>query len=70
MIRYFLKGTRCDAINTVIVAAYSMRHWMNIHALSSFVSWLLMMVRRLENMILENENQYTCDYSILAMVAE
>lgn len=50
MIRNFLKGTRGDAINTLMAAAaYSMRKWMNKHVASLFVSWLLALSRRLEN---------------------
>ena len=45
-------------------------HWMNKHALSSFVSWLLTLVRRLENVLFENENQYAWKDSTLAMVAK
>ena len=33
------------------VAAYNMRHWMNKHAASSFVSWLKTLVGCLENLI-------------------
>ena len=67
----YLKGTLGDAINTMMAAAaYNMRHWMNKHALSSFVSWLLTLVRRLENVLFENENQYAWKDSTLAMVAE
>ena len=29
MMRNFLKGTRGDVINTLMAAAYNMRHWMN-----------------------------------------
>ena len=71
MMRNYLKGTLGDAINTMMAAAaYNMRHWMNKHALSSFVSWLLMLVRRLENVLFENENQYAWKDSTLAMVAK
>lgn len=71
MMRNYLKGTLGDAINTMMAAAaYNMRHWMNKHALSSFVSWLLTLVRRLENVLFENENQYTWKGSTLAMVAK
>ena len=45
--------------------AFNMRHWMNKNALSSFVSWLLTLVRRL----FENENQYAWKDSTLATVA-
>ena len=52
MMRNYLKGTRGDAINTLMAAAaYNMRHWMNKNALSSFVSWLKALVGRLENVI-------------------
>ena len=70
MMRNNLKGTLGDAINTMMAAAYSMRHWMNKHALSSFVSWLLTLVRRLENVLFENENQYAWKDSTLATVAK
>ena len=70
MMRYYLKGTLRDAINTMMAAAaYNMRHWMNKNALSSFVSWLLTLVRRLENVLFENENQYAWKDSTLATVA-
>ncbi len=69
MMRNYLKGTLGDAINTLMAAAYNMRHWMNKNASSSFVSWLLTLVRRLENVLFENENQYACRYSVLAGVA-
>ena len=71
MMRNYLKGTLGDAINTMMAAAaYNMRHWMNKNALSFFVSWLLTRVRLLENMIFENENQYACRHSALAMSAK
>ena len=71
MMRNYLKGTLGDAINTMMAAAaYNMRHWMNKNALSFFVSWLLTRVRLLENMIFENENQYACRHSVLAMSAK
>ena len=71
MMRNYFKGTLGDAINTMMAAAaYNMRHWMNKHALSSFVSWLLTLVRRLENVLFENENQYAWKDSTLAMVAK
>ena len=71
MMRNYLKGALGDAINTMMAAAaYNMRHWMNKHALSSFVSWLLTLVRRLENVLFENENQYAWKDSTLAMVAK
>ena len=70
MIRNFLKGTRGDAINTLMAAAaYNMRHWMNKHATSLFVSWLLALARRLKNTIFEHENQYACERSRLVIVA-
>ena len=62
MMRNYLKGTLGDVINTMMAAAaYNMRHWMNKHALSSFVSWLLTLVRRQENVLFENENQYALE---------
>ena len=71
MMRNYLKGTLWDAINTMMAAAaYNMRHWKNKHALSSFVSWLLTLVRRLENVLFEKENQYAWKDSTLAMVAK
>ena len=72
MMRNYFKGTLGDAINTMMAAAaYNMRHWMNKHALSSFVSWLLTLVRRLENVLFENENQYAAwKDSTLATVAK
>ncbi len=70
MMRNNFKGTLGDAINPLMAAAaYNMRHWMNKNASSSFVSWLLTLVRRLENVLFENENQYACRYSVLAGVA-
>ena len=61
MMRNYLKGTLGDAINTMMAAAaYNMRHWMNKHALSSFVSWLLALAGRLENVLFENEKQCAC----------
>ena len=69
--RNYLKGTLGDTINTMMAAAaYNMRHWMNKNALSSFVSWLLALVRRLENVLFKNENQYAWKDSTLAMVAK
>ena len=71
MMRNYLKGTLGDAINTMMAAAaYNMRHWMNKHALSSFFSWLLTLVRRLENVLFENENQYAWKDSTLAVAAK
>ena len=72
MMRNYLKGTLGDAINTMMAAAaYNMRHWMNKNALSSIVSWLLALVRRLENVLFENENQYAAwKDSTLATVAK
>lgn len=43
---------------------------MNNQDLSSFVSWLMKMVGRLENMIFENVNQYTRQNSNLALIAK
>lgn len=69
MMRNYLTGTLGDAINTMMAAAaYNMRHWMNKNALSSFVSWLLALARRLENVLFENENQYAWKDSTLATV--
>ena len=71
MMRNYVKGTLGDAINTMMAAAASnMRHWMNKHVLSSFVSWLLTLVRRQENVLFENENQYAWKDSTLATVAK
>ena len=71
MIRNFLKGTLGDAINTMMAAAaFNMRHWMNKHAMPYFVSILLTMVRRLRNMLYENETQHACWRSTLAAVAK
>ena len=71
MMRNYLKGNLGDALNTMMAAAtYNMRHWMNKHALSSFVSWLLTLVRRLKNVLFENENQYAWKDSTLAMAAK
>ena len=50
-------------------AAYNMRHWMNKNALSSFVSWLKMVIKGLENVKFGNESQYAYQYSTLATVA-
>ena len=59
-----------DAINTMMAAAaYNMRHWMNKNALSSFVSWLLALAGRLENVLFENEKQCACLCPTLATVA-
>ena len=71
MMRNYLKGSLGDAINTMMAAAaYNMRHWMNKNALSSFVSWLLALAGRLENVLFENENQYAWKDSTLATVAK
>ena len=71
MMRNYLNGSLGDAINTMMsAAAYNMRHWMNKNALSSFVSWLLALAGRLENVLFENENQYAWKDSTLAMVAK
>ena len=65
------KGTLEDAINTMMAAAaYNMRHWMDKNASSFFVSWLLALVRRLENVIFGVENKSTCRCPTLAMVAK
>ena len=70
MMRNYLKGTLGDAINTIMAAAaYNMRHWMNKNALSSFVSWLLALAGRLENVLFENEKQCACLCPTLATVA-
>ena len=70
MMRNYLKGTLGDAINTLMTAAaYNMRHWMNKNALSSFVSWLLALDGRLENVILGNENKSVCLCPTLVTVA-
>ena len=70
MMRNSLKGTLGDAINTMMAAAaYNMRHWMNKNALSSFVSWLLALAGRLENVLFENEKQCACLCPTLATVA-
>ena len=70
MMRNYLKGTLGDAVNTMMAAAaYNMRHWMNKNAVSSFVSWLLMVVEGLENVLFENEKQSACLYPTLAVVA-
>ena len=69
--RNYFKGTLGDAINTMMAAAaYNMRHWMNKHALSSFVSWLKTLVGRLENVIFENVNKYARHNSNLAIAAK
>ena len=70
MIRNFLKGTRGDAINTLMAAAaYNMRHWMNKNALSSFVSWLKTLVEGFENVLFENVNKSARLCPALAVVA-
>ena len=70
MMRNYLKGTLGDAINTMMAAAaFNMRHWMNKNALSSFVSWLLALAGRLENVLFENEKQCACLCPTLATVA-
>ena len=70
MMRNYLKGTLGDAINTMMAAAaYNMRHWMNKNAMSSFVSWLLALAGRLENVLFENEKQCACLCPTLATVA-
>jgi len=71
MIRNFLKGTLGDAINTMMAAAaFNMRHWMNKHALPSFVPMLLTLVRGLCNVLYENETRYVCRCSTLAALAK
>ena len=71
MMRNYLKGTLGDAINTMMAAAaYNMRHWMNKNASFLFVSWWLMVVKRLESAISGNEKQYAGLYPTLAIVAE
>ena len=71
MIRNYLKGTLGDAISTMMAAAaFNMRHWMNKHAMPYVVSILLTMVRRLRNMLYENETQHACWRSNLAAVAK
>lgn len=66
----YLKGTLGDSINTMMAAAaYNMRHWMNKNALSSCVSWLLALVKRLKNVLFENEKQCAFLYQTLATVA-
>ena len=61
MMRNYLKGTLGDAINTMMAAAaYNMRHWMNKNASFLFVSWWLMVVKRLESAIFGNENKSAC----------
>ena len=71
MMRNYLKGTLGDAINTMMAAAaYNMRHWMNKNALSSFVSWLLALAGRLENVLFENEKQCACLCPTLVTVAK
>lgn len=46
-----------------------MRCWMKNNALFPFVSWLLTLVRLLENLIFENENKSACRHSTLFEVA-
>ena len=70
MMRNYLKGTQGDAIITLMAAAaYNMRHWMNKHASSLFVSCLLTLVRWLEKVLFGNEKQSTCRYPTLVVVA-
>ena len=70
MMRNYLKGTLGDAINTMMAAAaYNMRHWMNKNASALFVSRLLTLVRRLENVIFGVENKSACSCPTLATVA-
>lgn len=69
MIRNYLRGTRGDAINTLMAAAaYNMRHWMNKNVSSSFVSWLLTLARRLENAIFGENPSHGPATPILAVV--
>ena len=67
--RMYDKKTRSDALNTLMAAAYIVRHWTNILASSLFVSCMLTLVKRLENVLYGNKKQSICRYQILAMVA-
>lgn len=59
-----------DAVNTLMAAAaYNMRHWMNRHASSSFVSLLKTVVKSLGNMIFGDENKSVRRCPALAEVA-
>ena len=70
MMRNYLKGTLGDAINTMMAAAaFNMRHWMNKNASFLFVSWWLMVVKRLESAIFGNENKSACLCANLATLA-
>ena len=70
MMRNYLKGTLGDAINTLMAAAaYNLRHWMNKNASFLFVSWWLMVVKRLESAIFGNENKSACLCANLATLA-
>ena len=71
MIRNYLRGTLGDAVNTLLAAAaYNLRLWMNKLPHTSFVSCLLNLVRWLENLILENQQQYPRLRSVLATAAK
>lgn len=71
MIRNYLKGTLGDAINTMMAAAaFNMRHWMNRHALPSFVSILLMLARLLRSVSYEDGTHNVCRRPTLAAVAK
>ena len=50
-------------------AAYNLRHWMNKNASFLFVSWWLMVVKRLESAIFGNENKSACLCANLATIA-
>ena len=65
----YFTGEKVFKIRLMAAAAYNMMHWMNRNALASFVSWLLTLVRRLENVIFENVNKSARLCSTLAMVA-
>ena len=70
MMRNYLKGTLGDAIDTLMAAAaYNLRHWMNKNASFLFVSWWLMVVKRLESAIFGNENKSACLCANLATLA-
>ena len=72
MIRNYLSGTAGDAINTLMAAAaYNLRHWMNKlpkKKLSSFVSLLLNLRNRLENLIFGCGKTYGLPFPVLATV--
>jgi len=70
MMRNYLKGPLGDAINTLMAAAaYNLKHWMNKNASFLFVSWWLMVVKRLESAIFGNENKCAGLYPTLATLA-